>query len=525
MLAEATIKADLRLDPPQYTRSQVHKILAALMLAMLTSLISTSVVATALPVIVGTLGGQEQLAWVASATLLTMTVSLPLWGKLSDLYGRKRMFQLAVLVFTLSSVAAGFAQDMGQLVAARAIQGIGVGGLQALPQIVLGDVVEPRERGRYGGYMGAVFGVSTVAGPLLGGFIVDHLSWRWCFWVSVPLAVVAFTVIHFVLKLPPTRRQARIDWWGAGFISFSASAAILLLSFGGSVFPWHSIWTYGLGTLSLLALAGAVLAARRASEPILPPRLFRDRTFVFAATASLLVGMAMFGALMFLPQYLQVVKGMSPMNSGLMTLPMVTGLFGASVLTGRLVSRTGRWKIFPLVGMVTVAVGLYLLSRLRVDTPLPVVGLNMAVLGLGLGASMQTLILAAQNAARREDLAVSTTGVAFFRALGGSMGVAAFGAILSTRLAGELTSLSKAAGLPLPAGERLALGAPADIRLLPAPMVEVVLESFNRAVHTVFLFGVPLGLLGALAVLALKELPLRSARTRKEDLARVASGS
>ncbi|WP_440100778.1 MFS transporter [Streptosporangium sp. H16] len=498
---------------PGFTHRQVLEILAGLMLAMLTSMISTSVVGTALPTIVGTLGGQEQLAWVASATLLTMTASTPIWGKLSDLYGRKLMFQVALVVFVLSSIAAGFSQDMGQLIAARAAQGIGAGGLAALPQIILGDVVEPRERGRYSGYIGAVFGVSTVAGPLLGGFIVDNMSWRWTFWFCVPLAVVAFFVIQKVLKLPLVRRDTKVDWWGATFITGGTTALMLLLSLGGKEFEWNSAWTYGLGALSLALFGLTVVAERGAADPILPPHLFRNRTFVLTSVASLLVGAAMFGALMFLPQYLQIVKGMSPTGSGLMTLPLVLGLLTSSILTGRFVSRTGRWKIFPVVGMLLVAVGLFLLSRLHVDSSLVIVGLDNAVLGIGLGASMQILILAAQNAVTRANLASATSGVSFFRSLGGAVGVAAFGAILSNRLTAELISLAKAAHLPLSGGAVPSLGSPEAIHNLPAPILEIILEAFTRAMSAVFVVGVPIALLSAVAALMLKEIPLRSART------------
>ncbi|WP_440064115.1 MFS transporter [Streptosporangium sp. OZ121] len=498
---------------PGFTHRQVLEILAGLMLAMLTSMISTSVVGTALPTIVGTLGGQEQLAWVASATLLTMTASTPIWGKLSDLHGRKLMFQVALVVFVLSSIAAGFSQDMGQLIAARAAQGIGAGGLAALPQIILGDVVEPRERGRYSGYIGAVFGVSTVAGPLLGGFIVDNMSWRWTFWFCVPLAVVAFFVIQKVLKLPLVRRDTKVDWWGATFITGGTTALMLLLSLGGKEFEWNSAWTYGLGALSLVLFGLTVVAERGAADPILPPHLFRDRTFVLTSVASLLVGAAMFGALMFLPQYLQIVKGMSPTGSGLMTLPLVLGLLTSSILTGRFVSRTGRWKIFPVVGMLLVAVGLFLLSRLHVDSSLVIVGLDNAVLGIGLGASMQILILAAQNAVTRANLASATSGVSFFRSLGGAVGVAAFGAILSNRLTAELISLAKAAHLPLSGGAVPSLGSPEAIHNLPAPILEIILEAFTRAMSAVFVVGVPIALLSAVAALMLKEIPLRSART------------
>jgi EmrB/QacA subfamily drug resistance transporter len=509
MLTEQQVQAAER---PHFTHKQVLEILVGLMLAMLTSMISTSVVGTALPTIVGTLGGQDQLAWVASATLLTMTASTPLWGKLSDLYGRKLMFQTSLVIFTVSSVAAGFSQDMAQLIVARAVQGIGAGGLAALPQIILGDVVEPRERGRYSGYIGAVFGVSTVAGPLLGGFVVDSMSWRWTFWICVPLALVAFVVIQRVLKLPFVRRDARVDWWGATFITGGTTALMLLLSLGGQEFDWNSGWTYGLGALSLAMFGLAVLAERRAADPILPPRLFGDRTFVLSSLASLLVGASMFGAMMFLPQYLQIVKGMSPTGSGLMTLPMVFGLLVASIVIGRLVSRTGRWKIYPVGGMLLVALGLFLLSRLHVDSSLLVVGVDNAVIGVGLGASMQILILAAQNAVPRGDLAVATSGVGFFRSLGGAVGVAAFGAILSNRLASELAALAKAAHLPPDGGASSTLGSPEAIRHLPAPVLEVILEAFTRALQTVFLVGVPIAVLGAAAALLLKEIPLRSAQ-------------
>ncbi|GAT65988.1 multidrug MFS transporter [Planomonospora sphaerica] len=510
MLTEQQVQAAER---PHFTHKQVLEILAGLMLAMLTSMISTSVVGTALPTIVGTLGGQDQLAWVASATLLTMTASTPLWGKLSDLYGRKLMFQTSLVIFAVSSVAAGFSQDMAQLIVARAVQGIGAGGLAALPQIILGDVVEPRERGRYSGYIGAVFGVSTVAGPLLGGFIVDSMSWRWTFWICVPLAVVAFAVIQKVLKLPFVRRDARVDWWGATFITGGTTALMLLLSLGGQEFDWNSGWTYGLGALSAVMFGLAVLAERRAADPILPPRLFGDRTFVLSSLASLLVGASMFGAMMFLPQYLQIVKGMSPTGSGLMTLPMVFGLLAASIVIGRLVSRSGRWKAYPIGGMLLVALGLFLLSRLHVDSSLLVVGVDNAVIGIGLGASMQILILAAQNAVPRGDLAVATSGVGFFRSLGGAVGVAAFGAILSNRLGSELAALARAANLPLDSGASSTLGSPEAIRHLPAPVLEVILEAFTRALQTVFLVGVPIAVLGAVAVLLLKEIPLRSAQS------------
>ncbi|NBE91904.1 MFS transporter [Nonomuraea sp. KC401] len=485
--------------------------MSGLMLAMLTSMISTSVVGTALPTIVGELGGQDQYSWVASATMLTMTVSTPLWGKLSDLFGRKLLFQTALGLFVAASVVAGMSQDMGQLIAARAAQGLGVGGLSALSQVILGDIVSPRERGRYSGYMGAVFGISTVAGPLLGGFIVDAdwLGWRWCFYVVVPFAVVSFLVIQKVLKLPVAKRDTSIDIWGATTITASASALMLLLTLGGNEFEWNSVWTYFLAAIALLMLALAVLSERTARDPILPPRLFRNRTFVLTSLASLFVGMAMFGAMIYLPQYLQIVKGLSPTDSGLMTLPMVAALFVSGVVSGKIVTTTGRWKFFPVAGLLVVAAGLLLLSRLHVDSSQWLIGFDVAVLGTGLGMSMQMLILAAQNGSEPRDMASTTAGVSFFRSLGGAVGVAAFGAILTNRLKDEMAEMLRAANIALPGGSDVKLGSPDAIQQLPGPIKHIVLESFTRGLETVFMVGVPIALLGFVATIFLKELPLR----------------
>jgi EmrB/QacA subfamily drug resistance transporter len=498
----------------RYSHREVVEILSALMLALLTAMISTTVIGTALPTIVGTMGGQDKLAWVASAAVLTMTVSTPLWGKLSDLFGRKLMFQSALVSFVGGSLLAGFAPGIGELIAGRAIQGLGAGGMYALTQVILGDIVEPRERGRYAGYTGAVFGVATVAGPLLGGFIVDTdwLGWRWCFFAVIPLAVVAFAVIQKLLDLPMVKRHARIDWFGAGAVTGAASALMLMLSMGGQQVPWGSPWTYGLGALSVVLLVLAVLAERRAAEPILPPRLFRDRTFVLASLASAFTGVAMYAVMIYMPQYLQIVKQMTPTASGLMTLPMVIGMLVASIGSGRIVTRTGRWKLFPAAGLVLVAAGLVMLSRLHAGSADVLIGADLAVVGMGLGLSMQILILAAQNAVRPADLAATTSGVAFFRALGGAIGVAAFGAILTGRLHDVMADMLRAAHLRGPG--HINLGAPEAINRLPDPILHIVHESFTRAMETVFLVGVPVAVLGFLAVLALRELPLRSAHSK-----------
>ncbi|SEG30706.1 drug resistance transporter, EmrB/QacA subfamily [Thermomonospora echinospora] len=498
-----------------YTHRQVLEILSGLIMAMLTAMISTSVIATALPTIIGELGGQEQLAWVASAPLLTMTVATPLWGRLSDLFGRKAMFQAAVVLFAVSSLAAGFSQDIGGLIAARAVQGLGAGGVLSLTQIILGDVVPPRERGRYSGYLGAAYGVSMVAGPLVGGFLVDTpgLGWRWCFFVSVPLAVVASLIIWKVLRLPRPGRNAprpKIDWFGAVTITGGATAIMLLLSLGGKEFAWHSPWTYGLVALGVLLLVLAVVAERRAAAPILPPRLFGDRTFVLSAASLLLVGVVMFGALIFLPQYLQLVRGMSPTASGLMTLPLVIGQMLASTLCGQFITRTGRWKAYPVAGLALLTLGMFLLSRLHVDSPLVLIGVDCAVIGVGLGMSMQILVLATQNAVPHADMAAATSGVSFFRSLGGAVGVAALGAVLTSRLATELTERLRAAHLPVPNGAGSELGTPEEIHDLPEPFQGLLLESFTDALQTAFLVCVPLALVALAGALALRELPLRT---------------
>ena len=461
---------------PTLAHRQILTVLAGLMLGMLVAALSQTIVATALPTIVGELGGQEQLAWVVSATLLASTASTPIWGKLSDLYGRKVMFQSAIVVFLVAAMAAGFAQDMAQLIAARAVQGLGVGGLMALSQAIIGDVVSPRERGRYQGYMGSVFGLATIAGPLLGGFLVEHLSWRWTFWSALPLGVTALVVIQRAIRFPFPRRRHAIDWLGAFFIVASVSALLLVLSLAGAQFPWRSSWTYGLFATSVLMLAAAIWQERRHPEPIMPPRLFTNHTFVITSVAGFIVGIAMFGAIIFLPQYLQIVKGQTPTASGLLTLPLVAGLLVSSITSGRLISRTGRYKIFPVVGMATASVGLGLLSLLHVQTSLLVASGYMLVAGLGIGMVLQVLILVAQNAVPHRDLGVATSGATFFRTMGGAVGVS------------EVELLAA----------------------LPEPVHTAVVTGFADAFQTTFLAAVPFAVAGFLVLLLLRETPLRT---------------
>ncbi|SDT17966.1 drug resistance transporter, EmrB/QacA subfamily [Actinopolymorpha singaporensis] len=497
---------------PAFSHKQILEIVWALLLCLFVSSLSGTVVGTALPTIVGDLGGQDQLAWVASATLLTTTVSTPLWGKISDLYGRKPLMQAAIAVFVVTSALAGLSQTMGEMIAARAGQGVGAGGLMALSQAIMADIVSPRERGRYSGYLGASFGVATVAGPLIGGFLVDGPGWRWCFYVGIPIAVVASVVLQKTLDLPRERRETRIDWLGATVITGSVTSLLLLASLGGKEFDWVSGWSLLLAALAVAGLVAAVLVERRAAEPILPPGLFRNPTFNLTGAAGFFTGFAMFGAMIYLPQYLQVVRGQSPTASGLLTFPLVVGMLSVSVLSGRAITKWGRWKVFPLVGLALVGIGTALLATLRVDTPMVAVCGYMLVFGAGLGFTMQVLILAVQNTSERRDLGIATSASTFFRSMGGAVGVAVFGAVLSSRLTSAIPELLAEHGVRArPTGDSLTphLGTPAEIARLSEPLRSVVREGFTLGLDRIYLLAVPLVVLAFLAVLAVREVPLR----------------
>lgn len=505
----------------EFTHRQIMRVMSVLLVSLFVACISGTVISTALPTIVGDLGGQDQLAWVASAGLLTTTASTPLWGKLSDLYGRKRLFRIALVLFAASSALAGLSQSMGQLITARAVQGIGVGGITAMTQAIMADVTTPRTRGRYSGWIGSAFGVATVAGPLIGGFLVgsDALGWRWTFYVGIPFAVAALVMVERVLKLPHVRREAHVDYLGAALITGAVTSVLLALSLGGQKWAWNSGTTYTLAGLTVVLALGAVWQERRAVEPILPPRLFRSRTFNLAGAGSFFVGFAMFGAMIYLPQYLQVVRGMSPTRSGLMTLPMVLGMLGASIVSGRLITRYGRWKAFPLAGLPLIALGTFLLSRLDAGTPLPLAGLDMFVLGVGLGLSSQVLVLAIQNEVDSGDIGIATSAASFFRSMGGAVGVAVLGAILSARLDSGIPALMRERHVAPPDGVAVGdlLGSPSAIHALDAPLRGAVVDGFTQGLGTVFLVATPVTLVGFLAVLAIREVALRGGRSARGD--------
>ena len=503
---------------PSFSHKQILEIVWALLLCLFVSSLSATVVGTALPTIVGELGGQDQLAWVASSTLLTTTVSTPLWGKLSDLYGRKPLMQIAIALFVVTSILAGLADTMGQLIAARAVQGAGMGGVVALSQATMADIVSPRERGRYAGYLGASFGVATVAGPLIGGFLVDGPGWRWCFYVGIPVAVVASIVIQRTLHLPVVRRKVRIDWWGATFITTAATSLLLLLSLAGNQFAWISGWSAGLVAVSVVGLIAAILTERRAADPILPPRLFRNPTFRLTGFAGFLVGFAMFGAMIYLPQYLQVVRGMSPTASGLLTIPLVISMLVVSVVCGKAITRWGRWKLFPLAGLLLVATASALLATLRSDTDLVAVCAYMTIFGAGLGLTMQVLVLAIQNTCERRDLGIATSSAMFFRMMGGAMGVSLFGAILTARITTTVPEVLAEHGVRPPPGDSLSshMGTPAEIDVLPEPLRSAIRDGFTLGLDHVYFLTVLLVLVGFGALLAVKEVPLRG-RVRTEE--------
>ena len=491
------------MQPPPTPASLPHKqvliVFSGLMLGMLLAAIDQTIVATALPTIVGDLGGLDHLSWVVTAYLLAQTVSTPLFGKLGDLYGRKRLFQSAIVIFVAGSLLSGVATSMGQLIAFRAVQGVGAGGLIVLAMAIIADVVTPRERGRYQGYFGAVFGAASVAGPLLGGFFTDHLSWRWVFYVNLPLGILALFVTSAVLPAVGQRRQVRIDWVGTALLSTGIVTLVLLTTWAGADYAWGSPVIIGLGVATALLGVLFVLVERRVAEPAIPLRLFRIRTFNVASAVSFIVGVAMFGAITYLPSFLQVANGASASNSGLLLVPMMAGVLLASITAGQAITRTGRYRRFPIAGMAVTAVGMYLLSTLETGSSRVESGLYMLVLGIGLGMVMQILVLATQNEAPVSDLGVATSTVSFFRSVGGSVGVAMFGALFNSRLT---SLLGGAAPSDL---------TPAEIAQLPAGEQARMAAAFAESITTVFGYAVPILIVGFALTWLLRETPLRSA--------------
>ncbi|WNM41509.1 MDR family MFS transporter [Micromonospora halotolerans] len=493
---------------------QIRLLMLGLMTGMLLAALDQTIVGTALPTIVGELGGINHYSWVVTAYLLASTASTPLYGKMADLYGRRPVFLFSIGTFLLGSLLAGLSQNMTQLIITRGVQGIGAGGLLTLAFTIISDVVSPRERGRYQGLFGAVFGISSVAGPLVGGYFAET-NWRWIFYINVPLAILAIVVCYHVMRLVPfQRREHTVDWIGAGLLVAGVSCLLLALSWGGNEYAWGS------GVIIGLFVAGAVLGVlfvlqeARVREPILPLRLFRSPTFALANSAGFVLGLVMFGSIIFIPLYLQIVKGASPTRSGLLMLPMMAGIIVTSIITGRAMSRIGRYKWFPVAGATVLVVGMLLFRQLQVATSLWAAFGYMVVIGVGLGLCMQSLILGVQNSVDPRDLGAGTSSATFFRSLGGSFGVAILGAVLSSRLTSELAGRLPGAIAQLPPDQRAAVAAsgganvsindPATVLALPGPVRAAIQASFVESLHLVFLTT---GLIAILAVLVTLLMP------------------
>ena len=495
-------------EPPRPAMShrQVLEAMSGLLLGMFVAILSSTVVSTSLPRIVSDLGGsQSSYTWVVTSTLLALTISTPIWGKLSDLFDRKTLIQTGLGIFLVGSMLAGLSQSMTWLIACRAIQGIGVGGLTALVQVILSDLVSPRERGRYSGYLGAVFGVGTVAGPLLGGVITDSVGWRWCFYVGIPFAGAALIVLQRTLDLPRRRREVSIDYAGAALLAGGVSSLLIWVSLAGQQYDWISAATAGLVTLGIVLIVAAVLVERRVREPLVPLRLFANRTVVLAVIASVAVGIAMFGTTVFLAQYMQVARGKSPTESGLLTIPMVVGLFTASTVVGRIVSRTGSYKRWMLLGCVLLTTGLGLMGTLDETTNLAELAAFMLMVGAGVGMLMQNLVLVAQNSVAQSDIGAGSSLVAFFRSLGGAIGVSVLGAILASRASSSIADGLAAQGIPAARGGGSSVP---DIGSLPAPVAHVVEHAYGTGVAEIFLAAAPLGVVAFIALVLMREVPL-----------------
>ncbi|MFF8572835.1 MFS transporter [Streptomyces sp. NPDC015408] len=501
-------------DAPM-THRQIMEALSGLLLGMFCAILSSTIVTNALPEIIGDLGGgQSAYTWVVTASLLTMTASTPLWGKLADQISKKALVQTALVVFVIGSVIAGLAQNPAMLITARAIQGLGGGGLSALAQIIMAAMIAPRERGRYSGYLGATFAVATVGGPLLGGVITDTswLGWRWCLYVGVPFAIIALIVLQKTLHLPVNKRKVKVDWTGAFFITAAVCLLLIWVTFADDKYSWASWQTAAMVGGAVLLTLIFLFVESRASEPIIPLRLFKNRTITLASLASLFVGIAMFAGTVYFSQYFQLARDKSPTMSGLMTIPMIGGLFVSSTVSGIVITKTGKWKRWLLAGGVLLTAGLGMLSTMRYDTPYWHIAIFMALMGLGVGMMMQNLVLCTQNQVAPSDLGAASSTVTFFRSLGGAVGVSVLGSVMSSRIShyasdtiGQLSPQEQAA-----AAKASGSGAIPDMDMLPHGIREWLESAYGHGIADIFLYVAPIALIGFLVTLFIKEVPLRT---------------
>jgi EmrB/QacA subfamily drug resistance transporter len=482
-------------------------VFAGLLLVMFLAALDQTIMATALPTIAGDLGGLSELTWVVTVYVLAAAATTPVWGKLSDLLGRRGLLRTALAIFLVASALSGVAQSMGELIAFRTLQGAGAGGVMTLAMAAVGDIVAPRERGRYQGYIQAVFVLASVAGPLLGGVLVDHLSWRWVFYVNVPIGLAAFGLLGGQPAAAPQRRGARIDVLGAILLAGAVSAGLLVTVWGGDRYAWGSAQVLALVVAAVALAAGFIWQERRATEPVLPLRLFRDRVFVVVSAGAFLATLSLFAAIVFLPLYLQLVTGATATSSGLLVLPLLLASTFSTIVSGRLMTRSGRYKVFPVIGFALMGAGLALLTTLGVSSGRGTAMVYMAVFGLGFGLTTQVLVVAVQNAVDRRELGTATASVNLFRALGGSVGVAVYGAVFAAGLRYALPRhvAGRAGGIDAHGVQ----SSPDRIRLLSAPMRHGVAISVADALHTVFLVATPIAVAGLLVVLFLHERPLR----------------
>ncbi|MCK2219230.1 MFS transporter [Actinomadura sp. ATCC 31491] len=498
-------------------RREVMVVLPGLMLAMVLAMLDNMIVGTAMPRIVGELGGLTHLSWVVTAYVLGTTVSTPIWGKIGDLYGRKTIFLVSIVIFMIGSALCGMAGSamlggpdggMAELIAFRAVQGLGAGGLMVNVMAIIGDLVPPRERGQYQGIMAGVMSLAMIAGPLVGGFITDHLDWRWAFYVNLPVGAVALLLIAARLHLPSVHHRVRIDWAGAILLSVGITALVLITTWGGNEYAWGSWQILVLAAVAVVSIAAFVPVERRAAEPIMPLQLFRIRNFTLISGVGFLLGFAMFGAINFLPLFQQTVQGASATNSGLLLLPMMAASMVVSLFVGKAITATGKYKIYPVIGGVGMAVGMWLLSTMDVGTPSWLTGLYIAVLGLGMGFLMQTTLLIAQNSVEQRDLGVSSSAATFFRSIGGSFGVSVFGAVFNNHLTSELTGRFGAQ-----AAERIAKGGgrmdPAALAQMPAQQRTGLLEALATSISGVFWWAIAFAVAVPVLAAFIKEIPLR----------------